>query len=69
MGNDIFDSDRKNLILFRDYSFYDGTTYSENENVDTTSTYFRETQRYVNDTIRFGQMILSQDYYKYTLKK
>ena len=69
MGNDIFDSDRKNLILFRDYSFYDGTTYSGNENVDTTSTYFRETQRYVNDTIRFGQMILSQDYYKYTLKK
>ena len=69
MGNDIFDSDRKNLILFRDYSFYDGTKYNENENVDTTSTYFRETQRYVNDTIRFGQMILSQDYYKYTLKK
>ena len=68
MGNDIFDKNRKNLVYFSDFSFYDGKIYSNNEGVDNTTEEYINNQKYVNDIIKFGQMILSNDYYKHINK-
>ncbi|MBO5376605.1 MAG: sulfatase-like hydrolase/transferase [Bacilli bacterium] len=64
IGTDVFSKYHKNLILFNDYSWYDGNIYSLSKDIDKSSEYYSETSNYVIDRINLSNMILSNDYYK-----
>ncbi len=64
VGTDVFSSAHKNLIMFSDYSWYDGNIYSlenkDNANID----YINETSNYVKTKVDLSKMIISNNYYQ-----
>ena len=62
IGTDVFSSQHKNLLIFEDYSWYDGTYYSgyRNQWIDKN---FKEYEDYVFDTITRSNLLLSNKYY------
>lgn len=69
LGVDIFSKDHKNLILFSDYSWYDGMIYSSNSGVDNTTKEYKNNTNYTKDKVDLGKMIISNNYYKSLNKK
>ena len=70
LGVDLFSKDHRNLSMFTDYTWYDGTVYSGNEGVDTNSESYKENTEYTRDKINLNKMILSNEYYnEYARKK
>ncbi len=61
VGTDVFDENRINVCMFRDYSWYDGNVYSELAEKDD---YYKEMTSYVKGRIEFSNMLVSHDYYK-----
>ena len=69
IGVDLFSKDHKNLILFSDYTWYDGKTYSANSDVDTSTEEYKANSEYTADKINLNSMILSNNYYKSVSKR
>ena len=63
LGQDLFSNSHKNLIIFKDQNWYDGTTYSGNKSIDKNSEEYKSNFEYVKDKIDLGNMILSNNYY------
>lgn len=63
IGNDLFDQNRKNLLLFSDGSWYDGEKYSEDKKIDRNSKKYIENFTYVHDILDLNTMIISNNYY------
>lgn len=61
VGTDVFDENRINISMFKDYSWYDGNVYSVNAPKDN---YYKEMTSYVKGRIEFSNMLVSHDYYK-----
>ena len=72
VGYDIFDDRYRGYAYFKDYSWYDGHTYYKDGEVvftdDSGLTNIDEMNRIVSDNIKFGEMIVTDDYFAY-LKK
>lgn len=64
IGTDLFSKNHKNLIMFSDYSWYDGNIYSGNANVSNISSYYIDTSNYVFDKMSLSKMIVYNDYYR-----
>ena len=69
IGVDLFSKDHKNLILFSDYTWYDGNIYSGNKDVDNTTEDYKANSEYTADKINLNSMILSNNYYKSVSKR
>ena len=63
VGTDLFDKNRRNLVFFVDQTWYDGSIYSDNKNVDVYSSYYKDTSNYVLKKYDLNQMIISTNYY------
>ena len=65
LGRDLFSNNHKNVSIFLDYTWFDGTTYSGNQNIDYNSNEFKENTIYTKDILELNKMILSNNYYAY----
>lgn len=63
VGTDAFSKDHENVAIFTDNSWYDGNIYSLNKDVDKNSEYYKETTKFVTNTLDLNTMIISNDYY------
>lgn len=72
VGYDIFDDRYRGYAYFKDYSWYDGHTYYKDGEVVFTDesglTNIDEMNRIVSDNIKYGEMIVTDNYFAY-LKK
>lgn len=69
IGTDLFSPSHENLVMFTDYSWYDGEVYSFNASVDkTTDTYKTNTKR-TKEFLDTNDMILSNNYYNTVVKR
>ena len=64
LGIDLFSDNHKNLILFSDYSWYDGEKNSSNKGIDNTTKEYKYNTAYTKDKVDLGKMIISNNYYK-----
>lgn len=65
LGTDLFSDLHKNLVMFNDYSWYDGEIYSAEASSFKDVDYFEEISNYVEDKVNLSRIIISTDYYNY----
>lgn len=63
VGNDLFDHNRNNILMFSDGTWYDGKNYSESSTVDRDSQNYIDNSTYVHDILDLNTMIISNNYY------
>lgn len=63
IGNDLFSSNRKNLILFSDGEWYNGKVYSGNKKKVVKDEEYKNNTMYVKDILKLNDMIISNNYY------
>ena len=64
LGTDIFSTNHENIAIFTDYSWYDGTTYSFNKDVDKNSDTYKNNSSYTSNLLDINTKMISSDYYK-----
>lgn len=63
VGTDLFSKDHKNLVMFTDRSWYDGSVYSFNKDFDNNCSTCAENNKYVKDIFDLNNMIIKNNYY------
>ena len=64
VGTDVFSPYHDNIVVFTDYSWYDGNVYSFDNNIDTTTNSFKKNTKFAQNIIDVNTMIINHDYYK-----
>ena len=65
LGRDVFSSEHKDLLMFLDYSWYDGDIYSLNAG-STLSSSYGDNSSYTEELLDLNKLIINSNYYKTT---
>ena len=62
LGTDVFSLNHKNLLMFLDYSWYDGNVYSLNKVVNLKL--YADNTKYTEKLLNLNELIINSNYYK-----
>lgn len=62
LGTNVFSSNHKNLLMFLDYSWYDGNIYSLNKDINLEL--YIDNNKYTENLLNLSELITNSNYYK-----